>query len=134
VPALDQLAVETFDASSTYGDKLHILHIYVVEPHPLGDPSPYSGEVWEAEYSDYSQPKTYDGRVTVAGVMQTSIGAKQMLLVDDLTPRPLNNPVWCTYGPCPNCAYLIRQDGIVEKTQRWVNVDDIKPFIDTLLR
>lgn len=134
MPALDQLAVEPFDASSTYGEKLHIVHIYVVEPHPLGDPSPYSGEVWEAEYSDYAQPTTYDGRVTLARVMLNSIGSKQMLLVDDLRPRQLDNPVWCTYGPCPNCAYLIRQDGIVEKSQTWVNVTDMKPFIDTLLR
>jgi hypothetical protein len=134
VPALDQLAVEPFDASSTYGDKLHILHIYIVEPHPLGDPSPYSGQVWEAEYTDYTQPLTYDGRVTLARIMLNSIGSKQMLLVDDLRPRQLDNPVWCTYGPCPNCAYLIRQDGIVEKSQTWVNVTDMKPFIDGILR
>jgi hypothetical protein len=134
VPALDQLAVEPFDASSTYGDKLHILHIYIVEPHPLGDPSPYSGQVWEAEYTDYTQPLTYDGRVTLARIMLNSIGSKQMLLVDDLRPRQLDNPVWCTYGPCPNCAYLIRQDGTVEKSQTWVNVTDMKPFIDGILR
>ena len=68
MPALDQLAVEPYNASSTYGDKIHIVHMYVVEPHPQGDPSPYSGVVWEAEYSDYSQPTTYDGRVTLARV------------------------------------------------------------------
>jgi hypothetical protein len=29
------------------------------------------------------------------------------------------NPAWCTYGTCPNCAFLIRQDGPIDTVQTW---------------
>jgi len=54
------------------------------------------------------------------------------MLVDDLTPGP-NNPVWCTYGTCPNCAFLIRQDGTVDTVPTWVDVSAMERAIRTLL-
>jgi len=54
------------------------------------------------------------------------------MLVDDLTPGP-NNPVWCTYGTCPNGAFLIRQDGSVDTVHTWVDVSAMERAIRTLL-
>ena len=56
------------------------------------------------------------------------------VLVDDLTPGPQNNPVWCTYGPCPNCSYLIGQDVVIVAVQTWAFVDAMKLAIDQLLQ
>jgi hypothetical protein len=132
VPALNTLATTSHD-DSTYGELIHIVHMYVVEPHPQGDPSPYRGTVWEAAYSDRGQARTYDERVADARDMLPLVEGEQLLLVDDLVPRPLNNPAWCTYGPCPNCLYLIGVDGIIEAVQAWADVEAVRTDIDRLL-
>lgn len=112
-----------------------MVHLYVIEPHPQSpDVSPYTGEVWEGTYSTKPQPMTYEERVSDAGDMQLNITGNQLLLIDDLTPGQRNNPVWCTYGPCPNCAYLIGSDGIIKKVQTWVDVDEMKKAVDGLLQ
>ena len=36
------------------------------------------------------------------------------VLVDEI-----DNPVWCTYGPAPNIAYLIGEDGKIVAKQGW---------------
>lgn len=133
MPALNTLARKSYDATSTYGDRVHILHIYVIEPHPMDpDVSPYSGVVWEAEYSTKSQPTDYSGRVANAADTDVLLEGVQLMLVDDLRPGALDNPAWCTYGPCPNCAYLIRRDGIIDTVQTWVDVDAMESAIDAL--
>lgn len=113
MPALNALAAKSYNGK-TYADAVHFVHVYVVEAHPRSpDPSPYNGKVWEAKYSSESMPRTYAGRVKNASKMKAAITGKQLVLVDDLTPGPLNNPIWCTYGTCPNCSFLIRQDGLL---------------------
>jgi hypothetical protein len=135
VPALNSLATKAFDASSTYDQQVHFVQVYVIEPHPQDpDPSPYRGTVWEAEYSSKRQPMTYADRVQNARDALPSIQGNQLLLVDELTPGQNDNPLWCTYGPCPNCAFLIRQDGILDTVQTWANAADLESAIDALLR
>lgn len=121
--------------TTTYADVVHFVHIYIIEPHPQSpDVSPYSGQVWEdTTYSTKSQPMTYAERVANARDMLPFIHGNQLLLVDDLTPGVKNNPLWCTYGPAPNSAYLIRQDGILEKVQNWVDVPAMEKAINNLI-
>jgi hypothetical protein len=134
VPALNQLANKQYDETNTYADLVHFIHLYVVEPHPKGpDDSPYSGQVWEAEYSTKGQAFTYNERVSAAQDMIPLLGGNQLMLVDDLVPGNLNNPAWCTYGPCPNCAYLIGQDGVIDTAQTWFNAGEMETAIDRLL-
>ena len=135
MPALNDLARKQFDADSKYEDHVHFLHVYVIEPHPQApDVSPYRGQVWEHDHSTKGQPRTYDGRVANATDIEPLLEGDQHLVVDDLTPRPLNNPVWCTYGPCPNCAYLINQQGIIEEAQTWFEDTDMESAINDLLK
>jgi len=47
------------------------------------------------------------------------------LLVDEI-----DNPVWCTYGPAPNIAYLIGTNGKIIAKQGWY---DPKLFEQELL-
>jgi len=142
VPALNQLAAKSFDANHTFDDVVHFVHVYVIEPHPESpDISPYRGDVWEAGYSTLGQPTTYSGRVTNAQQTASLLTGNQLLVVDDLTPGQHNNPAWCTYGPCPNCAYLIRQDGTIDTVQTgtidtvqtWVEPTDMESAIHNLL-
>ena len=105
---------------------VHFVNINVTEPHPEGSrrTNQYS--------SGILQPTIYDERVAIAKQIEPLLGDRQLLLVDDLTPGQ-DNPVWCTYGPCPNCAFLIGQEGIIHEVQLWSNTSAMKTAIDALL-
>ncbi len=134
MPALNALAAKPYDGSRTYSDVVHFTQIYVVEAHPMSpDPSPYTGTVWELGYSTKPQAHTYAARKLNAMDVVPLITGNQRLLVDDLRPHGLDNPLWCTYGPCPNCTFLISQDGRIEKVQYWFDATDIEAAIDDLL-
>jgi len=131
---LNELAQKSFKQGK-YSDYVHFVHIYVIEPHPMSpDISPYRGEVWEQQYSSKPQPKTYPERVANAADMLPNLQGDQLMLVDDLTPGQRINPLWCTYGPCPNCAYLIGTDGMIKTVQTWANPNDLETAIDDLLQ
>ncbi len=134
MPVLNQLASKQYDENTTYDELVHFVHLFVVEPHPESpDPSPYTGNVWEMNYSTKGQAFTYDERVATAREIDPLLEGTQLLLVDDLVPGALNNPVWCSYGPCPNCAYLIGQDGTIDTTQEWFSANSMETAIDELL-
>ncbi len=134
MPSLNALASQPYDSENTYADLVHFVHVLVIEPHPRDpDPSPYSGVVWEAQYSIVQQSLNYGERQAVALQMEPHIEGDQLLLIDDMPPQLLSNPVWCTYGTAPNSAYLIRQDGILDTAQTWLDVDDMQRAIDRLL-
>jgi hypothetical protein len=133
VPALNALAAAPLAGGTTIGDAVHVVHLYIIEPHPQRpDPSPYSGVVWEGQYSTKRQPRTYTERVAAARDMVPLVTGHQAILVDDLTPGA-NNPAWCTYGTCPNCAFLIRQDGTVDTVQTWLDPSAMERAIRALL-
>jgi hypothetical protein len=133
VPALNSLAAKPFDTTTTFADRISFVHIYVVEPHPKApEVSPYSGNVWEAQYSTKIQPHTYEQRCANARDTGALVTGRQLMLVDALTPGA-NNPVWCTYGTCPNCAFLIRQDGTVDTVHTWFNAASMESAMRTLL-
>jgi hypothetical protein len=135
VPALNRLATTSYDDTTTYADRVHLVTLYVIEPHPMApDVSPNSGIVWEMQYSTKRQPLIYEDRVVAAQDAEALLAGNQLVLVDDLTPGERTNPVWCTYGPCPNCSYLIGQDGVIVAVQTWAFVDAMKLAIDQLLR
>ena len=86
---------------------MHWVVVYGVEPHPLKpDDSPYSGDVWQTEYSKYRQPTTHAERVANAHSV-SGLSPAFTVLIDDLAPRNSSagsNPVWCSYGPAPNAG------------------------------
>jgi hypothetical protein len=51
------------------------------------------------------------------------------VLVDEI-----DNPLWCTYGPAPNNAYLIGTDGTIIAKQGWYQPEEMRSAIDTYLR
>jgi len=129
------MAAKVYDATSTLADRVHFVHLYVIEPHPKApDVGPYAGTVSEAVgYSTKSQPRTYAERQANATDLAPFIEGRQLLLLDDLAPGQYTNPVWCTYGTCPNCAFLIRQDGTVDTVQTWFNASAMEQAIRSLL-
>ena len=109
-----------------YGDKVNFVVIYVIEPHPWGQPSPYNplfnqydekqGKAINGD--ELYQPDRYEWRRSQAARMRADLGVSPVVLVDEM-----DNPVWCTYGPMPNCAYLIGTDGTIHEKESWYQPD-----------
>ena len=51
-------------------------------------------------------------------------GITVSVLVDEM-----DNPLWCTYGPAPNNAYLIGTDGKIIAKQGWYQPDEMESAI-----
>jgi hypothetical protein len=104
-----------------YGKSYTFVLVYVVDPHPLPpDVSVYRGQPWTFAYSKYPQALTLDERIKYANSVSTEDTFDEVL-VDWLAPQNAtgNNPTWCAWGPCPNCAWLIEQSGEVKLAQDW---------------
>jgi hypothetical protein len=121
VPGLNALAAKAYDAETLFSERIHFVHVYAVEPHPMApDPAPHVGRVAEDPvYSIVRQPRTYDARLANAATTRPLIVGNQIQLVDALDPEDLVNPVWCTYGTSPNATYLIGRDGIIRAAAAW---------------
>lgn len=112
-----------------FSGKAHFLTVYAIEPHPsFPDPSPFRGRPFLLHYSDAAQPRTYAERRALAATTQKKLTPERRVLVDDL-----DNPVWCTYGPAPNAAFIIRQDGIIEAAHPWMHVESLETSLEALL-
>lgn len=107
-----------------YGDDVHFLHIYSMDPHPESpQKNPDIGRVWEFDYSTIERPNNYTGRLGLAKATAGTWGLNSKVIVDEASPLR-NNPLWCTYGPSPRSAHLIRQDGIIQLAQTWFDGSD----------
>jgi hypothetical protein len=118
-----------------YGDKVNFVVVYVIEPHPWGQPSPYNpsfnqySEQGKAINGDYLyQPDNHEWRRSQAARMRADLGVLPVVLVDEM-----DNPVWCTYGPMPNCAYLIGTDGTIIEKESWYQPDLMEKAIRAYL-
>lgn len=135
MPAVNALASKAFDDETLFSDRVHFVHVYVMEPHPMApDPAPHSGVVAEDPvYSQVRQAKTYEERRVDAALVRPLIEGNQIQLVDELDPDGLINPVWCTYGTSPNAATLIGRDGIVRMATTWTQAGKAETAIRALV-
>jgi len=113
---------------------VHFIIIYTVEAHPSGSASPYSDRERTAAYSTdeegnpVGQPQTYQERLALARKTVDEEGISVPVLVDEI-----DNPLWCTYGPAPNIAYLIGTDGRVITKQGWYNLAQMESAVKDYL-
>jgi len=63
------------------------------------------------------QPDHYAWRIDQARKMKADLLKEDIPVIVDR----MDNPVWCTYGPAPNSAYLIGTDGTIIEKQGWYN-------------
>ena len=115
-----------------FSDEIHVVIVYNIEAHPKGDPSPYRGKPWPVkDYSDRGQAKSYEERVANARGVQTGPNVK---LVVDALEEDNANPYWCTYGSCPNCAFLVNQQGRFETVHEWFDGRTMRGSIEAMLK
>ena len=135
MPGLNALATEAYDGLSTFSDRVHFLHVYVLEAHPMRpDVSPYSGDVWEVEgLSLIPQARTYERRREFAAMTRELLVPGQIQVIDALDLDDLVNPVWCTYGTAPNSTYVIGQDGVIRFAENWTDPEHVETALRELL-
>jgi hypothetical protein len=95
--------------------------IYVIDPHPWDQNSPYASVTADknkkfTQFEGTLQPTSYNERVALAQKMINETGIELPVVVDGM-----DNNVWLTYGPLPNCSYLIDCDGKVLARETWFN-------------
>jgi hypothetical protein len=113
-----------------YAGQVQVVLAYTVEAHPAEAASPYRGRPWPQEFSDRGQAATYDERL--ASAKQVAQGAAMKVVVDDLRPGRAN-PIWCTYGTCASCSWLIGRDGTIAANHEWHDNPSMETSIDALL-
>ena len=147
---------------SEYSNDVEFVLVYVVDPHPLApDLSPYSGAVWQLGFSKFRQPRTFGERLNNANNVSTE-GVFDVKLADGLLTSsgdglrssssngeevdvaadgsaPLHrarrsNALWCSWGPAPNAAWLIRPNGTVLLAQTWFDATEVNATLRKLLR
>ena len=116
---------------AAYQDRVTFATVYQIEAHPKGpDVGPYKGQVSEHEYSDRGQANTLAARTANAREVRTVPGER--LLVDDLSPGN-ENPFWCTWGTCANCAYLLKTDGTLAAVHEWYDPATMEASLASLV-
>ena len=124
------------DLQVIYGNSLEIFIVYVVEAHPIApDISPYFGVVNDAGNPSVGinvlQPRTYGERKAVVQEMTDTMQFDVPIYLDG----PCNE-WWYEFGPAPNNAYIIDQNGAVYIKHGWFDKapqEDIYCDIDSLL-
>ena len=71
-----------------------------------------------------AQSLTYEARLELAHQTIIEAGVKVPVLVDEI-----DNPVWCTYGPAPNSAYLIGIEGSIILKQSWYDPTQVEKVL-----
>lgn len=127
IPLINQI-------QSFYGSVLTAMVILTVEAHPT-DISPYFGYVNVTGQNQqagvlHPQPQTYGERMQLAGILQSSYPLSVPVYLD----LPCNT-WWNTFGPAPNNAYLLQNDGRIFSKHGWFNRSPDRIFcdIDSLL-
>jgi hypothetical protein len=109
--------------SSKYGTKFRFFIVYVIEPHPMDVPSPYSGDrkIWIAldnirDHVAASQPKIYQQRVDLSKKWKAEYDINLPILIDNS-----DNYFWSNFGEAPNMVYVISPNDTVYYKQAWFN-------------
>ena len=113
-----------------YKKRLNVAVLYVIDAHPKGDLSPYSGEEWVTKENIEEgilirQPRNQDERISRAVELQELLGLSAPIMVDNM-----DNIGWESIGNRPNSATLISKDGTVLEHQKWFDNENIRHVIE----
>ena len=113
-----------------YKKRLNVAVLYVIDAHPKGDLSPYSGKEWVTKTNIEEgilirQPRNQDERISRAVELQELLGLSAPIMVDNM-----DNIGWESIGNRPNSATLISKDGIVLEHQKWFDNENIRHVIE----
>lgn len=118
-----------------FSDDFHIAMLYVIEAHPKGDISPYSGDEWipRENFRDnilIAQPRNLSERTDRANELNQLLNLKLPVFIDDM-----ENQNWTALGKFPNAGILINTQGQViykqKKFKARIMAKKMKTYIKT---
>lgn len=114
-------------ASVLTGKKLEFVLLFTKEPHPAGEPSPYTGKQWTGEENVedkvlVSVSKTFAHRVTLVRGMDArfKFAEKHNVWIDEMS-----DDAWQKLGGLPNTLFLIDEQGTLFWKEMWAMQDGI---------
>lgn len=113
-----------------YRGRVDFYAIYTREAHPVGSPSPYTGEEWNTWMNrvtsvQVEDPQTEDQRIELASTCREALDMEIPFLVDSM-----DNSVWTAYGRASSPAFLLDPEGTLLLSQVWVLPKEIERTLD----
>jgi hypothetical protein len=120
--------------SQRFENDINTVIIYVVEPHPVNERSPYADGIWVTTKNEMAgircnQPRTVQERVELAHRMRQRFRLSSFTLIDTL-----DNRAWQAFGGAPNVAILVGCDGKIALKQGWFEATEMEHAITGLLK
>jgi hypothetical protein len=115
------------------GDRVTFVVLYTREAHPVGSPSPYTGEEWDLWINRLAGVRVGDTerdeeRRRRAEAVRSRLELSSLVVVD-----PEANAGWRALGRAPSAAFVIDRDGRVVARQLWVRPRELRGILLGLL-
>ncbi len=115
-----------------YSDRISVGVVYVIEAHPDGGPSPYTGRVKRLRRNrmagiQCAQPEDLEKRIELAQRLKKSFKIFVPIFVD-----AMDNRAWREFGAMPNVGILVRPGGVVAVGQPQFDPPSMIEAIDAL--
>jgi iodothyronine deiodinase-like protein len=120
--------------SRRFEQDINTVIIYVVEAHPINEPSPYADRIWVTAKNEiagihYPQPRILEERIELAHRLRRRFRLSTAMFID-----ALDNRAWRAFGSAPNVAILVRPDGRIAFKQGWFEPKEMAREITALLK
>ncbi len=132
-PPSRELNPATNKILESFGDRLNVAVLYVMDAHPSGDLCPYTGTDWTTQTNRdegilIRQPRDQDERNGRAREYREKLGLDATVLVDNM-----QNSGWVAVGKSPNTAVLVGSDGTCRVCQDWFRPEALRARLGELL-
>lgn len=116
-----------------FAGRVDFLVLYTQEAHPVGSPSPYTGEEWDMWINRLTgvrlrAPTTLDERRERAVDTVQRLELDAAMLVDGM-----DDVAWEAFGAAPSPAFVLDTDGRVVLRQVWVDPKELRQVLRSLV-
>lgn len=115
------------------GDRVTFVVLYTREAHPVGSPSPYTGEVWDPWINRIAGARWTDTETTGERRDQAESAERRLSLAPRVLVDPDGDPAWTDFGRAPSAAFVVAPDGRIVARQVWVDPPAIREVLMKLL-
>jgi len=115
------------------GDRVTFLVVYTREAHPVGSPSPYTGEEWDLWINRLTRVRVADTRSTEERRARAAATGERLDLSPTVLVDPSGDPGWRAFGRAPSAAFVLDPTGRVVARQAWVDPQELRGVLEGLL-
>ena len=116
-----------------YRGRVDFLAVYTREAHPVGGPSPFTGEEWDLWVNRLAGVRARDASHAAERMGQARRAARRLGLPMPMAVDGLDDAVWRAYGAASAPAFVVDARGRVAARQVWSDPAALYPVLDALL-